>query len=118
MPIPKCKKPTQSAHYRPITLLSPIGKIIEGFVLQFWFKPWFKVDNVLADQFAFVPTYGRGATVALTLLVGLILRRLDNHQPVALLAVDLLIQCHTIYASRVLLMPVYQLTVCCGFRII
>lgn len=76
-PIAKVGKPSTVSDYRPISLLSPIHKIMERLVLKYWLKPICSSD-LFNDQFAFVPFKGRGTTVALTLLYGCILRFLDK----------------------------------------
>ena len=88
IPIAKVSAPGQPSDYRGISLLSPIGKLLEAIVLRHWITP-LCTNDLFDDQFAFVPLAGRGTTVALTLIVGCILRHLDNPGIARAVLVDL-----------------------------
>jgi hypothetical protein len=86
-PIPKVSNPKQLGDFRPITVSSPILKIMERIVLQKWLKPLITEEN-FADQYAFIPLKGRGCTTALTYTYGKILQEIDKGDNVNLLLVD------------------------------
>ena len=88
-PVAKVKHPRSCSDYRPISLLSPLSKLIEQCAIDAWFKPTcIKEHGFFRDQFAFVPLSGRGTTTALTMLYGKILKHLDIKGTVRLLFVD------------------------------
>ena len=74
-PVPKCTKPTELSHFRPISLLPILSKCLEKIVARHWILP-FICDRVNSTQFAYLP--GRGTTVAMTLLYNRILQFLDS----------------------------------------
>ena len=78
IPVPKhINAKRRVEDFRPISLLSPLGKTLERIVIEGWFLK--RVDkDVFHDQFAFVPLPRRGAEVALTLIYGKILRHLEE----------------------------------------
>lgn len=76
-PIPKTPSPSSVEEHRPISLLSPLLKILEKFVIKRWLKHLCKED-IFYDQFAFVPLKGRGCTTALTLIYGKLLSWIDS----------------------------------------
>ena len=88
-PIPKISKPSSVSDFRPISLQSPLLKILEKFVINNWIKPLlYNRPAAFKDQFAFLPIPNRGTQVALTLAVGSILQNLDQKHSVSIMAID------------------------------
>ena len=69
LPIPKTKNPQSLDEFRPISLVSPVLKILEKFVLKYWLTPIIKEAD-FHDQFAFILLAGRGCQSAVTLAYG------------------------------------------------
>jgi len=88
-PIPKVKNPSLVSHFRPITSISPIMKVIERLVLRHWLEP-LVLDNKqqFSDQFGFVPLFGRGCQSALTYLYTRIAQLVDQRYIVCTIMVD------------------------------
>ena len=76
-PIPKRSKATEVSHYRPISLLPIIAKVLEKVILHKCILPY--IYNVLdRSQFAYIPRSGSGTTTALTLINHRITSFLDS----------------------------------------
>jgi len=86
-PIPKISKPTDLCHFRPISLLPLLSKVLERIVLDNWIFPYVS-SNFDASQFAYFPGRGGGTTTALTLLYHRIVHFLDSPGAIRLLTVD------------------------------
>ncbi len=76
-PIPKCPSPSEPSHFRPISLLPILSKVLERFVARKWILPNI-VKKVNPSQFAYLPFSGSGTTSALTLMNHQILSFLDS----------------------------------------
>ena len=86
-PVPKIARPSSPAHFRPISRLCVVSKILEKLVVRHWFLPYIK--NLDPSQFAYIPRQGSGTISALTLLYDDIVRYLDSKSGgVRLLSVD------------------------------
>ena len=87
-PVPKCPKPSDVSHFRPISLTPALSKLLERIVVKRWILPY--VCGVMRpNQFAYVPGNGKGCTVALTLLYHKIIEYLDGRSgAVRILSVD------------------------------
>ena len=84
--IPKCLRPSMPSHYRPISLLPILSKLLEKIVVKRWILPVIQ-QRLSASQFAYLPR--RGTAVAMTLMYDQILRFLDSKSgAVRLLMVD------------------------------
>jgi hypothetical protein len=86
-PIPKCARPTSVEHFRPISLLPILSKLLEKIVLKRFILPHVR-HCISSSQFAFVPRVGSGTTNALVLSMHEILRFLDKPGVVRFLSVD------------------------------
>ena len=89
IPVPKVTHPTEPTHFRPISILPVLSKVMEKIVLHEWFLPSLghKVDPL---QFAYFPGAGKGTSCALTFISHHILKFLDGKSgAVRILAADL-----------------------------
>jgi hypothetical protein len=87
-PVPKCSLANDVSHFRPISLLPILSKVLERAVARKWILPCLSSSANLS-QFAYLPGSGRGTTVALTLMQHRILDFLDSSSgAVRLLSVD------------------------------
>ena len=100
-PIAKVPCPKDPSEYRPVSMLSPIAKILETVVLEYWIKPLI-TEEMFADQFGFVPLPNKGTTVALTSIIGDILQHTDVQGAARLLFVDFSKAFDRIEASKVI----------------
>ena len=88
IPVPKLSKPTEASHFRPISILPVLSKVMERIVLHNWVLPYVtsKVDS---NQFAYFPGAGKGTSCAVTLLYHHVLHFLDGKSgAVRMLAAD------------------------------
>lgn len=76
-PIPKRARPSEPSHFRPISLLPILSKILEKIVAKYWIRPHIS-STIRKDQFAYAPGPGKGTSCALTLINHLILQFLDS----------------------------------------
>lgn len=88
IPVAKTSNPINASDFRPISLVSPLLKLMEHFVLKLWLIPHLSASQ-FHDQFAFVPIRGKGATSALTLYNGTVLEKLDAGLEVDALFIDM-----------------------------
>ena len=86
-PIPKCEHPRSTSHFRPISILPVLSKILERLILQHFLLPALE-SNIKPDQFAYVPRPGSGTTSALVQLQHQILHHLDSPGAVRILSAD------------------------------
>ena len=87
-PIPKRSSPSLPSHFRPISLLPILSKVLERFVSRKWFLPFIS-DKAHPSQFASLPGTTNNTTTALTLLYHRILKFLDSSPGVVrILTVD------------------------------
>ena len=88
IPLPKIQKPTDVTHFRPISILPVLSKVLEKVVLQNWILPYV-ANKVNPSQFAYFPGVGKGTTCAVTLLYNHVLKFLDSQSgAVRILAAD------------------------------
>ena len=88
IPIPKQEKPCDVTHYRPISLLPVLSKILEKLVVKKFLLPTVR-DKVSPTQFAYIPRPGSGTIPALILAYHKIIEFLDSSSgAVRVLSVD------------------------------
>ena len=88
-PVPKTDRPCQVSHFRPISLLPILAKVLEKFVAERWLIPSIR-EKMSASQFAYVPGPGKGPCMALTTIYLSILEHLDSTSgAVRVLSIDL-----------------------------
>ena len=86
-PVPKIANPSLPCHFRPISLLPLVSKILEKLVVRHWILPY--ISDLDKSQFAYVPRSGSGTTSALTFMHNRIVSYLDARSgAVRLLALD------------------------------
>lgn len=87
-PVPKCPRPSDVTHFRPISLLPILSKVLERTVARKWILPYLS-SSANRSQFAYLPGSGGGTTTALTLMEHEILKFLDSSSgAVRILSVD------------------------------
>ena len=102
IPIPKQERPSNVGHYRPISLLPVLSKMLEKLVVKKFILPVVR-DKVSSTQFAYISRPGSGTIPALILAYHRILEFLDSSSgAVRVLTVDFAKAFDSILHSRIL----------------
>ena len=86
-PVAKCSHPCDVSHFRPISLLPILSKVLERAAARHWILPH-NFSSANPSQFAYIPGSGKGTTSVLTLMQHEILEFLDSSGAVRLLSID------------------------------
>ena len=99
--MPKIPDPKTTSDFRPISISSPLLKLLETFVFKNWLKDLI-TEHFFSDQFAFIPLKGRGCQSALTLTYGKIIDLVSKGYYVNMVLIDFSKAFDTATSSKIL----------------